>query len=105
MTEGDPLLGMTDAGGDLDTIATIGGYEDADAVLEEALRDFLRHRPKLGRELAIVKYRDGSISVNRAAELAGVASEEFKAELAGRGIRRQPGFLDAGDREEKLESL
>ncbi len=96
---------MIDAGGDLETIASIGGYEDTDAVLEDALRDFLRHRPELRLELAIEKYRHGSVSLNRAAELAGVPAEEFKIELAERGIRRQPGFLDADDREEKLQSL
>lgn len=104
MAQGDQVCDMTVAGGDLETIASIGGYEDADAVLEDALRDFLRHRPKLRLELAIEKYRGGSISLNRAAELGGVPSEEFKSELADRGIRRRPGFLDRNDREEKLTS-
>ncbi len=105
MAEGDQRCDMSEAGEDLETIASIGGYEDADAVLEDALRDFLRHRPNLRLELAIEKYRCGSISLNRAAELAGVPSEEFKSELADRGISRRPGFLDPDDREEKLSSL
>lgn len=64
-----------------------------------------RHRPELRRELAIEKYRRESVSLNRAAELAGIPSDEFKIELAECGIRRKPGFLDADDREEKLQSL
>ena len=105
MNDGGQHSDMADAGGDLETIAALGGYEDTDAVLADALRAFLRHRPELRRELAIEKYRRGSVSVNRAAELAGIPSEEFKIELAERGIRRKSGFLDAGDREKKQQSL
>lgn len=96
---------MSDAGEDLETLATIGGYEDTEAVLDDAIRTFLRQRPELRLEFAIEKYRRGTVSLNRAAELAGVASEEFKTELAERGVKRQPGFLDADDREAKLESF
>ena len=90
---------------DLDTLATVGGYESRDAVLEDALRTLLRKRPELRVELAIEKYRTERVSLNRAAELAGLSAEEFKAELSDRGISREAGFLDEDQRERKLDVI
>lgn len=45
------------------------------------------------------------MSLDRAAELAGIPAEEFKAELADRGIERDAGFLDDEDRERVLEGF
>lgn len=91
---------MTELADDLDTLASLGGYEDPDAVLEDAIRSLLRRRPELRRSLAVEKYRAGEVSLNRAAELAGSSVEEFKSELADRGISRQGGFLDRDQRQE-----
>ncbi|MHC3437923.1 UPF0175 family protein [Natrialbaceae archaeon A-gly3] len=77
---------MTTFANDVETIAAVGGYEDADDVLEEAVRELLRRRPELRTSLAIEKYRTGAVSVNRGAELAGMSAENFKDELADRGI-------------------
>jgi len=79
---------------DLDAIAAAGGYDDTDTVVEEAVRELLRRRPELRLSLAVEKYRTGTVSLNRAAELAGVSAEAFKTELADRGIDRDAGFLD-----------
>lgn len=95
---------MTDLTDDVDTIAAVGGYEDADAVLEEAVRELLRRRPELRTALAIEKYRSNEVSLNRAAELAGTSAEAFKDELADRGLDRDPGFLDAAERDRKLSN-
>ncbi|OYR75663.1 UPF0175 family protein [Halorubrum ezzemoulense] len=90
---------------DLDAIAAAGGYDDTDAVVEEAVRELLRRRPELRLSLAVEKYRTGTVSLNRAAELAGVSAEAFKAELADRGIDRDAGFLDDPSREDRLETF
>jgi len=79
---------------DLDALAAAGGYDDTDAVVEEAVRELLRRRPELRLSLAVEKYRTGTVSLNRAAELAGVSVEALKTELADRGIGRDAGFLD-----------
>lgn len=104
-----PLAGVypyvTDLAEDLDALADLGGYESADAVLEDAIRTLLRRRPELRMELTVEKYRSGTVSLNRAAELAGVSTEEFKTELAERGITREAGFLEADEREGKLDTL
>jgi predicted HTH domain antitoxin len=45
------------------------------------------------------------VSLNRAAELAGVSPEAFKAELADRGIDRDAGSLDDSSQEDRLETF
>lgn len=96
---------MTDLAEDLDAIAAAGGYEDGDAVIADAVRELLRQRPELRLSLAVEKYRSGTVSLNRAAELAGVSTEAFKDELADRGIDRDAGFLETGERERTLDGF
>lgn len=96
------MSGLSD---DLDTLVTLGGYESRDAVLDDALRELLRRRPELRVELAVEKYRTDRVSLNRAAELAGLSAEEFKSELADRGITREAGFLDDTERTRELDTL
>jgi len=105
MPRADVYPYVTDLAEDLEALADLGGYESADAVLENAIRTLLRHQQELRRELAVEKYRRGTVSLNRAAGLAGVSTEEFKTELAERGIPRETGFLEANEREGKLDTL
>lgn len=51
----------------------------------EAFRALLRERPELGVSLAVERYKQGEITLNRGAELAGVTTEEFKRTLAEPG--------------------
>lgn len=95
---------MTELSNDLETIAAIGGYENTDAVVTDAVRELLRQRPELRLSVAIEKYRSEDVSLNRAAELAGVSAEQFKDELGQRGIGRSGGFLEQGERERLLEN-
>ncbi|WP_096389031.1 UPF0175 family protein [Halopenitus persicus] len=90
---------------DLDAIAAVGDYDDTDAVIEEAVRELLRRRPELRLSLAVEKYRTGTVSCNRAAELAGVSTAAFRDELADRGIDRDAGFLSDTSRERQLETF
>jgi predicted HTH domain antitoxin len=88
---------------DIETIAALGGYENEDAVITDAVRELLRQRPELRLSVAVEQYRSEEVSLNRAAELAGVSTERFKDELAERGIGRDSGFLDREERERLLE--
>ncbi|OYR73522.1 hypothetical protein DJ71_19670 [Halorubrum sp. E3] len=96
---------MSGLGADLDAIAAAGGYDDTDAVVEEAVRELLRRRPELRLSLAVEKYRTGAVSLNRGAELVGVSTESFKRELTDRGIDREARFLDESAREDRLETF
>ncbi|SDY33221.1 UPF0175 family protein [Halopenitus persicus] len=90
---------------DLDAIVAAGGYDDADAMIEEAVRELLRQRPELRLSLAVEQYRSGAVSCNRAAELAGVSVEAFTDELADRGIDRDAGFLTDDQRDDQLRTI
>lgn len=90
---------MADLSDDIETIAAAGGYDDRDAVIDAAIRELLRRRPELRLSVAVEKYRSGAVSINRGAELGGVSTEEFKTELAERGIKRDAGFLEDDQRE------
>ena len=90
---------------DVDLLREAGAFSSRDAVLEEAVRALLETRPELRTELAVKKYTDGKVSLNRAAEIAGVSPAEFKEILQSRGVDRDAGFMSEEDREEKLEKL
>ena len=96
---------MSEPAEDLETLADLGGYDGPEAVLEDAMRTLLRRRPELRLELAVEKYRRGTTSLNRAAELSGLSVPEFKTELAERGIPREAGFLDEAERDEALDPI
>jgi len=84
---------------DITTLRESGGYASEEAVLQDAVRALLAKRPELRTELAVTKYRNSEVSLNRAAELAGMAPAEFKDTLSERGITRTAGFLSDADRE------
>lgn len=96
------MSGLVD---DVEAIADAGGYDDTDAVVEEALRELLRRRPELRLSIAVEKYRNGAVSCNRAADIAGVSAEAFRDELADRGIDREGGFLSATERAQRLKEF
>ena len=84
---------------DIARLRDSGGYSSEEAVLEDAVRALLAKRPELRTDLAVTKYSNGDVSLNRAAELAGVAPAEFKDIISERGITRPAGFLSDNDRE------
>jgi len=95
---------------DIDAIAAAGDYDDTDAVVEDAVvedavRELLRRRPELRVSLAVEKYRAEAVSLNRAAELAGLSTVAFRDELADRGVDRDAGFLRDSHRESQLETF
>ncbi|TQQ80810.1 UPF0175 family protein [Halonotius roseus] len=90
---------MSNIDDDITTLRESGGYASEEAVLEDAVRALLAKRPELRTELAVTKYRNSEVSLNRAAELAGVAPAEFKETLSERGITRTAGFLSDAERE------
>ena len=90
---------------EIDRLREAGAFASREAVLKEAVRALLETRPELRTELAVTKYTAGDVSLNRAAEIAGVSPDEFKEILRSRGIDRDAGFLSEEERAEKLERL
>jgi len=96
---------LIDVDEDAEILRESGGYGSRSEVLEDAFRALLNENPGLRVEFAVKKYKSGSISLNRAAEVAGKSSEEFKDILEDRGIKRDIGFLSKGERESRLNEL
>ena len=71
---------------DLDLLIEQGLYESKDELLEDAVRTLLRTRPELRQKLALALYARGRVSLARAAEMAGLDQEAFKALLHDVGI-------------------
>lgn len=96
---------MIDVDESIDILRRKGSFSSREEFLSEALRTFLKENPDLRRELAVEQFKSNSISLNRAAELAGLSSEEFKEVLADHGIDRDIGFLSEEEREDRLNRL
>ena len=68
-----------------------GYYGSVEDALKDALRTLLRVKPDLRTMAAVELYKEGEVSLSKAAEIAGVTTIEFKDILADRGIRRTIG--------------
>lgn len=90
----------------LDSINTLTkeGYYSEKELKKEAYRALLIHKPELRITLAVERYKMGKITLNRAAELAGITTEEMKEKLVERGIKLKRGFLKE-KREKKSKEL
>ncbi|MBN2251030.1 MAG: UPF0175 family protein [Candidatus Altiarchaeota archaeon] len=68
-----------------------GYFENRSELIREAVREFLEKLDKRKTELAIGLYRQGRISLGRAAEISGLGYENMKGLLLERGIRIRRG--------------
>lgn len=96
---------MSDVDENVELLREAGAYEDDAAVIEDALRTLLRTKPGLRAELAVEKYRSERVSLNRAAEIAGLSPTEFRELLHERGVRRKGGFLSTEEHDARLDGL
>jgi len=62
-------------------------HKSESALLEDALRALLNLKPELKVELGVALYRNGEVSLSRAAELASMDLEVFKDVLKVRGLK------------------
>ena len=85
----------------IDSLIRTKSYGSRDAVISDAVRALLVLKPGLKIEVALDLYKNGEISLWRAAEIAGLCLEEFKELLASRSIRIEVGTSN----EESLERL
>jgi predicted HTH domain antitoxin len=90
---------------DIEILRETGNFGSREEFLEEAFRALLKEQPELRVKLAVEKYQSGLVSLNRAAEIAGLSTEEFKEKLAEHGVHREPGFLSEAERDEELREL
>lgn len=82
-----------------------GYYTSIDEAVRDAFRTLLNAKPDLRTVAAIELYKDGAVSLGKAAEIAGVTTIEFKDILADRGIRREVGSRSVEELEKGVELI
>jgi len=84
----------------VDALVKRGIYASRNELIEDALKTFFEFRKDMRIAAVVELYKTEEMSISRAAELAGVSTEEIKDFLAKAGVRLRRGFS-----EEKGEEL
>jgi predicted HTH domain antitoxin len=71
---------------ELNALVKAGIFRSKTEAVKEALRLLFATRPQLSIEAAIQLYKEGEVTLGRAAEIAGITRWEFKTLLADRGM-------------------
>jgi len=76
-------------------------YRSKDDVISDAVRALLTLKPGLRIEIAVDLYRNGKVTLWKAADIAASSMEEFKDVLASRSIK----IAVSGSKEESRKRL
>jgi predicted HTH domain antitoxin len=76
---------------EINSLVRIRSYDSREAVISDAVRALLILKPGLKVEVSLDLYKNGEVSLWRAADMAGLCMEEFKELLASRSIRIEVG--------------
>jgi len=71
---------------EIDALIKVGYYDNRSELIRDALRDFFTRKGKMRLVSAVELYKDGGITLSRAAEIAGVSFERIKTILEDEGI-------------------
>ena len=74
-----------------------GIFRDEDEALREALSTWLAVKPQVRLEVAIEFFREGTVTLNRAAEIAGLNRWQFQDIVTQRGLKLE---VEADDADE-----
>ncbi|MEM3117596.1 MAG: UPF0175 family protein [Nitrososphaerales archaeon] len=73
---------------EIDALVRAGYYSSKSDVVKDALRIFLNSRKNLRIAAAVELYKEGEVSLGKAAEIADMGVTEFKDRLKDLGITR-----------------
>lgn len=73
---------------EIDMLVKSGYYSSKSDVVKDALRIMIRSRPELRIAVAVELFKEGKVSIGKAAEIAGMTVIEFKDALKDRRIKR-----------------
>jgi predicted HTH domain antitoxin len=90
---------------DVKELVEAGIYPDADAAVEEALRVLWQERPDVRIKVAVHRYQLESLSVAKAASIAGVSFDRMKEILSQRGISIGLGPTTVAEAREEFDNL
>lgn len=82
-----------------DALVKMGIYSTKNELIEDALRTFFEFRKDMRVAAVVELYKTEEMSISRAAELAGVSTEEIKDFLAKAGVKIRRGFPGSKGRE------
>ena len=73
---------------EIDALVKAGYYSSKSDVVKDALRTFLYSKKNLRIAAAVELYKDGAVSLGKAAEIANINTFEFKERLKELEIKR-----------------
>ncbi|KAF5431622.1 putative antitoxin, contains HTH domain [Candidatus Methanophagaceae archaeon] len=73
-----------------------GFYSSFDEAVKDAFRTLLNAKPDLRIAATVELYKECEVSLDKAAEIAGVTAIEFKDILADKGDNEGTGFKECG---------
>ncbi len=82
-----------------------GFYADEGQLRRDALRSLLVLRPEFRVEIAVQAYKEGEISLTKAAEMAGLCFEDMRELLLSRGIQPEIGYDSIENLQRDYETL
>ncbi len=83
----------------VDALVRSGVYSTKNELIADALRTLFEFRKDLRVAAVVELYKTEEMSISKAAELAGVSTEEMKDFLAKAGVRIRRGLPDASGEE------
>lgn len=82
-----------------------GVFPNADAAMREALRVLWQERPGMRIDVAVHRYVAESISIAKAAAIAGVTFDRMKEILAERGVELRLGPESVDEAKQEADTL
>ena len=90
---------------EIDALVKAGYYSSKSDVVKDALRTFLYSRRNLRLAAAVELYKDGEVSLGKAAEIADMGTIEFKERLKDLGVKRTITAENAGKMDRALAEI
>ncbi|MHB8567921.1 MAG: UPF0175 family protein [Nitrososphaerales archaeon] len=90
---------------EVDALVKAGYYSSKSDVVKDALRTFLNSKRNLRIAAAVELYREGEVTLGKAAEIADIGIIEFKERLYELGIKRIVNATSAAKTDAKLSRM
>lgn len=90
---------------ELEALVRAGVFATREQRVQEAVRALFAARPHLRIEAAVQLYKEGHITLGRAAEMAGLSRWELRDLLADRGVTVEVEVPPAEEMEQRLTTL
>lgn len=90
---------------EIDALIKSGHYSNTDDFIKDAIRSLFEYKPVMKIDAAIELYKEGKVSLGKAAEIAGMNTIQFKEVLGNRGIIREIGSGSVKELEDNVAQL